>query len=97
MPFIFRYMDTFNSCYSGSHTGKTHDSNLNIIDNTHIYIVCIITCKVLFSIIDCALTRYLYKDYIKSNYNHLYMTSHLNIKNLNINDDEKPKKKNTNI
>ena len=49
--------------------------------------------KVLISINDGAITRYLYKDYIKSNYNHICQTTHINIKNLNINDDEKKWKK----
>ena len=56
---------------------------MTIIDNSETYInlldVLKCKCKVLFSINDCALTRYLYKDYIKSNYNHTYQTSHLNI------------------
>ena len=40
-------------------------------------------CKILFSINDCALTNYLYKDYIKETYNHQYQTSHCDIKNVN--------------
>jgi hypothetical protein len=47
----------------------------------------------LFSIIDCALTRYLYKDYIKDTYNHIYPKTHKNTKKLN----EGKNKKNTNI
>ena len=50
-------------------------------------------CKTLFSINDCALTKYLYKDYIKETYNHKYSLSHTNIKNLN----SKKNRKNTNV
>jgi hypothetical protein len=50
-------------------------------------------CKILFSINDCALTNYLYKDYIKETYNHKYNSSYMNVKNLN---NEK-NRKHTNI
>ena len=88
------YMDSFNAGYN-SYSGKTHDENMKIIDNTQIYIdlldVLKCKCKVLFSINDCALTRFLYKDYIKSDYNHIYQTAHLNIK------DVTQKKKHTSV
>ena len=87
------YVDSFNADYN-SYAGKSHDEEMNIIDNTQIYIdlldVLKYKCKVLISINDCALTRYLYKDYIKSNYNHIYQTAHMK----NITDK---KKRNTNV
>ena len=91
------YMDSYNAGYN-SFQGATHDKEFNIIDNTKMYIDFInilkdCKCKVLFSINDCALTRYLYKDYIKDTYNHIYQTVHLNIKELN----KGKKKKNTNV
>ena len=68
---------------------------MNIIDNTQIYIQLLdilkCKCKVLFSINDCTITRYIYKDYIKNNYNHIYQSSHINIT------DIKQKKKQTTI
>ena len=80
------YMDSFNAGYSGDYTGKTHDENMKIIDNTQIYIDLLdllkCKCKVLFSINSNALTQYIYKDYIKSDYNHIYQTSNLNIINV---------------
>ena len=87
------YVDSYNSGYI-SYTGKSHDEEMNIIDNTKIYIdlldILKYKCKVLFSINDTAITRHIYKDYIKSNYNHIYQTSHMK----NIADK---KKKNTNV
>ena len=87
------YVDSYNGSYS-SYTGKSYDEAMNIIDNTQIYIdlldILKYKCKVLFSINDCALTRYLYKDYIKNSYNHIYQTAHMK----NITDK---KKKNTNV
>ncbi len=57
---------------------------MKIIDNTQIYIDLLdllkCKCKVLFSINSNALTQYIYKDYIKSDYNHIYQASHINIK-----------------
>ena len=80
-------MDSFNACYNNAYSGKSYDENMTIIDNTEMYInlldVLKCKCKVLFSINDCAITRYLYKDYIKSNYNHIYTTSHLKLNNIN--------------
>ena len=45
-------------------------------------------CKVLFSINNCAITNYIYKDYIKDIYNHKYQTTYM---------ENKPNKKNTNV
>ena len=77
------YLDSYNSGY-GTYQNKSHDENLKIIDNTEMFfkILDILKngkCKILFSINDCALTNYLYKDYIKETYNHKYQHSHLNI------------------
>jgi site-specific DNA-adenine methylase len=89
------YMDSFNAGYSGAYTGKSHDEDMKIIDNTQIYIDLLdllkCKCKVLFSINSYALTQYIYKDYIKSDYNHIYGTTHLNIK------DVTQKKKHTSV
>ena len=88
-------MDSFNAGYGGTYTGKSHDENMEIIDNTQIYIDLLdllkCKCKVLFSINSNALTRYIYKDYIKSDYAHIYQTAHININNVT------QKKKHTNI
>ena len=88
------YMDSFNAKYS-SYSGKSHDEDMTIIDNTEMYInlldVLKCKCNVLFSINDCAITRYLYKDYIKNSYNHIYQSSYINIT------DIKQKKKHTNV
>ena len=75
------YLDSYNSGY-GKYHGKSYDENLNIIDNTIMYIDFLellkYKCKVLFSINANALTRYLYKDYIKEEYNKNYSTTHIN-------------------
>ena len=91
------YMDSFNAGYATYHY-KSHDKDLKIIDNTEMYIKFLDflkngKCKILFSINDCALTNYLYKDYIKNTYNHIYQSAHLNIKGLN----ENANKKHTNV
>jgi site-specific DNA-adenine methylase len=91
------YMDSFNADY-GTYQNKTHDEDLKIIDNTEMYIKFLEIlkngkCKILFSINDCALTKYLYKDYIKETYNHMYQFSQIKIKNLN----EGKTRKNTNV
>jgi site-specific DNA-adenine methylase len=94
------YIDSYNAKYS-SYSGKSYDADMLVIDNTQIYInllgILKCKCKVLFSINDCALTRYLYKDFIKSNYNHIYQSTHVNIKDINEDKDKKKKKKNINI
>ena len=87
------YMDSYNAGYN-SFQGATHDKDLKIIDNTQMYVDLLDIlengkCKVLFSINDCAITRFLYKSFIKETYNHMYATTHLNILNLN---DKKTKK-----
>ena len=48
-------------------------------------------CKILFYINSNALTRYIYKDYIKKDYTHIYQASHINIDNVT------RKKKHTNV
>ncbi len=68
---------------------------MKIIDNAQIYIDLLdllkCKCKVLFSINSNTLTQYIYKDYIKSDYAHMYQTSHINIT------DVTQKKKNTDV
>lgn len=91
------YMDSYNAGYS-TYQNKTHDEDLKVIDNTEMYINFLEIlkngkCKVLFSINNCALTKYLYKDFIKESYNHIYQSTHLNIKNIN----EGKIKKNENV
>jgi site-specific DNA-adenine methylase len=89
------YMDSYNAGYSGAYTGKSHDEDMKIIDNTQIYIDLLdflkCKCKILFSINSNALTRYVYKDYIKNDYTHIYQASHINIDNVT------QKKKHTNV
>jgi hypothetical protein len=87
------YMDSFNGGYN-CYNNKNYNEDLSVKDNTEMYIflleylkVC--KCKVLFSINDNALTKYLYKDFIKDTYNHKYQTTHLNIKDLKLNEDKK--------
>jgi site-specific DNA-adenine methylase len=91
------YLDSYNASYN-TYSKASHDENLKIIDNTEMYIIFLDLlkhgkCKVLFSINDCALTKYLYKDFIKQEYNHIYQHSHVNIENLN----EGKRKKHTNV
>ena len=76
------YMDSFNSCYNCYNT-KNYNDDLSIKDNTEMYIyllefleVC--KCKVLFSINNCALTKYIYRDFIKETYNKIYQITHIN-------------------
>ena len=96
------YMDSFNGGYTHYHT-TNYNEDLSVKDNTEMYIFLLeylknCKCKVLFSINDNSLTNYLYKDYIKETYNHKYATTHLNIKDLELNEEKKmPKKKNTNV
>ncbi len=59
-------MDSFNAGY-GTYQHKSHDEDLKIIDNTEMYIKFLEVlknekCIILFSINDCALTNYLYKE-----------------------------------
>jgi len=89
------YMDSYNGGYSSYNT-KTYNDDLKIVDNTEMYIylleflkVC--KCKVLFSINNCALTKYIYKDFIKETYNKIYQTTHINTTNTT------NKKKHTNV
>jgi site-specific DNA-adenine methylase len=96
------YMDSFNGGYNCYHT-KNYNNDLTIKDNTYMYIylleflkVC--KCKILFSINSNSLTRYLYKDYIKENYKHVYQSSHINIEGLSLDEKgNKIRKKNTNV
>ncbi len=39
-----------------------------------------VKCKILFSINDCALINFFYKEYLKEAYNYMYQSSHSNIK-----------------
>jgi site-specific DNA-adenine methylase len=88
------YMDSFNSCYSDYYNSKTYNEDYSVKDNTEMYIFLIeylktCKCKVLFSINDCALTRYIYKDYIKETYNKMYSTTLFK--------NDKANKKHTNV
>jgi hypothetical protein len=81
------YMDSHNAGYN-TYSGASHDENLKVIDNTQMYVDFLdmlenAKCKILFSINDCAITRFLYESFIKETYNHMYATTHLNILNLN--------------
>ena len=85
-------MDSFNAGYN-QYQGQSHNEDYSIKDNTEMYLILLkllknAKAKILFSINDCSLTRYLYKDYIKDNYNKVYATSHV-VKGL--------KKKNTDV
>jgi hypothetical protein len=76
------YMDSYNGGYS-SFQSKTYNDDLTIKDNTDMYIYLLeflkdCKCKVLFSINNCALTKYIYKDFIKETYNKIYQTTHIN-------------------
>ncbi len=90
-------MDSYNGGYA-AYQNKTHDEDLKMIDNTEMYINFLDIlkngkCIILFSINDCALTKYLCKDYIKENYTHKYQSSHVNITGLN----KGANKKHTNV
>ncbi len=78
-------MDSYTGGYSSFHS-KTYNDDLSVKDNTEMYIyllefleVC--KCKVLFSINNCALTKYVYKDFIKETYNKNYQSTQLNTTN----------------
>lgn len=69
------YLDSYNASYNNY--DKAYDEEANVIDNTKIYIDILdylkkCKCKILFSINKNAITEYLYKDYIKENYNRTY-------------------------
>jgi hypothetical protein len=81
------YLDSYNAGYN-TYSNESHNEELKIKDNTQIYLdfldfLANAKCKILFSINDCALTRYLYKDFIKETYNHKYNNSYKNIENRN--------------
>lgn len=93
------YLNSYNSNYEGFNEGDAFDENLLIRDNTIMYIHLLdmllnAKCKILFSINDNALTKHLYKDYIKDTYNHKYSLSHVNIEK---NKGNKNNKKHTNV
>ena len=73
------YLDSYNANYN-SYANKQIDDENNVIDNTQIYIDLLeylkyCKCKILFSINENALTKYLYKDYIIKVYNRQYETT----------------------
>lgn len=84
------YLDSYNSSYN-KHNGKTIDSNENIIDNTQIFIDILellknAKCKIVFIINSNAITKYIYHDFIKCEYDKRYditgrKTKHLIIMN----------------
>jgi hypothetical protein len=62
------YLDSYNANYN-SYSNKQIDDENNVIDNTHIYVDLLeyfknCKCKILFSINENYLSKYLYKDYI---------------------------------
>ena len=88
------YLNSHNAYYINY--DDKYDDNNKKIDNTLIYIdilnyLNISKCKILMSINDNAITRYLYKDYIKNSYNINYNYSHIN------KEDNKTNKNNDNI
>ena len=89
------YMDSYNAGYNSYNT-QTYNNDLSIKDNTEMYIFLLeflkdCKCKVLFSINNCALTKYIYKDFIKETYNKIYHTTLINTTNIT------NKKKHTNV
>jgi hypothetical protein len=89
------YMDSYNGGYSSFYS-KNYNDDLSIKDNTEMYIYLLeflkdCKCKVLFSINNCALTKYIYKDFIKDTYNKIYQSTQLNTTNTT------NKKKNTDV
>lgn len=90
------YLNSHNAYYI-NFDNKYDDKNKKI-DNTLIYIdilnyLNISKCKILMSINDNAITRYLYKDYIKNSYNINYNYTHIN----NENNNDENNKNNDNI
>jgi hypothetical protein len=80
-------MNSYNAVYD-TYSGTSHDNELKVIDNTQMYVDFLdmlenSKCKILFSINDCALTRFVYKYFIKKTDNHMYVSTHKNIMNLN--------------
>ena len=76
------YLDSYNAQYN-KYVEKLTDEESNIIDNTQIFIDLLnflknCKCQILFSINSNALTRHVYKDYIKLDYNRQYETKHIN-------------------
>jgi site-specific DNA-adenine methylase len=74
------YLSSFNGSYTQYNTSI--DENKFIIDNTKIYIDILdflknSKCKILFSINNNAITRHLYKDYIKQDYLKSYDTTQI--------------------
>lgn len=87
------YMDSFNASYS-TYEGKSVDDDNKIIDKTKMFIdillfLKIAKCKIMLIINKNAITEYLYKDFIKGEYNKRYdisgrVTKHLIICNYDI-------------
>jgi site-specific DNA-adenine methylase len=76
------YLDSYNASYN-SYSNKQIDDENNVIDNTNIYIDLLeylknCKCKILFSINENAITKYIYKDYIKKVYNRQYESTQIN-------------------
>ena len=69
------YVDSYNTGYVGYQKGH-YDEESKVIDNTKMYIdlldILSCKCKVLFSINENAITKHIYKDFIKKTYNHRY-------------------------
>ncbi len=79
---------------------QIHNDDLTVKDNTYVYTFLLeflknCKCKVLVSINDKSFTKYLYKDFIKETYKHVYQQSHINFEDLNLDEKwKKTKKKN---
>ena len=77
------YFNACNTFYGGI---VSVDSNMNILDNTYIFIYILnflkeAKCKIIFVINHNSLLSELYKPYIKHIYNKTYAFSHTNLNN----------------
>lgn len=73
------YFSSFNQTYISFKNNKEYDENKILVDNTQMYVDILnllkSNCKVLLIINDCAITRELYKDFIKNDYKKIYQYS----------------------
>ena len=89
------YLDSYNTGYVGYQKGH-YDEESKVIDNTKICIdlldILSCKCKVLFSINENAITKHIYKDFIKETYNHRY-----SLGKIATNKKDKTQNKNSNV